>query len=313
MIGSDIQRRAAKWLVICAALFASTEVHAETEEQKAITLFEKGRKLAREGHCDEAVDIFLQSLRHAEGVGPLLNLGNCYESLGKTASAHRYFRRAEEVASARQDAKRRDEAAQRATALEKEMASIVVHLPPSLRSPTVEVRLDGEPLPEAQLEKPTPVDPGAHEIKITDPPEARQQTALTVARGEHAEWTATVSAPPPVLAEASPPQSPAPPAEEKRPSSAQRTVAFVTGGVGLGALAASAIFGVISLSAHSSVIGRCPTYPTCSPDNRAELEDMNGNAKTAGNVATVNLVGGAVLLATAVVLLVTAPESADRR
>jgi hypothetical protein len=322
MITSDVARRSFVAAICVAFALGSSPGRAETNEQRAISLFEKGRKLARDGRCAEAIAPLLESIRYAEGVGPLLNLGNCYEVLGKTASAHRWFTKAEQVAAARDDSKRRQEATQRAQALEKDLSMLVVHIPPALTSREAEVRLDGELLPRDRWGMPTPVDPGTHQIEVTAPPHPKQSGSVTVrAKGDRVEWTATS---PPVESAASmraPAAALAPVPEgpidslssEPAQSSTQRTLGLVTGGVGLAGVAAGAVFGVISISAHSSVVGRCPSYPTCSSNDRDVLDEMNTRAASTGTASTISFVAGALLLAGGAALFLTAPSARAER
>ncbi len=289
---------------------APSLARAETDEQRAVTLFERGRKLAREGRCAEAIAPFLESIRHAEGVGPLLNLGNCYETLGKAASAHRYFLRAEEVAAKNQD-RRRDEAAQRAKAVEKDISTLLVHVPVSIKA-KAEVKVDGEPWRRERWDVPWPIDPGVHEIEVVAPPSPRETGSITVrGKGDHAEWAAGSAA-----AAAVPIGPPAPlvfplqssPEPAKEGSSSQKTVGLAVGGVGVGGLALGAVFGVVSLSAHSSLVGRCPSYPSCPASDRVALDDMNDNASRSGTVSTIGIVAGGLLLLGGAILYFTAPN-----
>jgi hypothetical protein len=327
MIISDLRRIAALALVCSAATFVSMAANADTDEQRAVALFDKGRKLARDGRCAEAVPVLLESIGYAEGVGPLLNLGNCYETLGKIASAHRYFLKAQGLAAARDDSKRRDEAAQRAKAIEKDVSMLTIHVPAWMRSSSTTVRVDGEVVPKDQWEKPMPVDPGPHEIDVVAPPNPKQTESVTVhGKGARTEWTATTRAPatPSPAASRAPAAAIAPVPEPTTDegnhdgsrvyglppegSSTQRTLGLVTGGVGLAGLALGGIFGAMSLSAHSSVVARCPTYPTCPSSDRAGLDAENQNASSYGTVATIGVIAGVVLVAAGAVLFFTAPS-----
>jgi len=286
--------------------------HADGEEQKAVQLFERGRKLARDGRCAEAIAPLQESLRYAEGVGPLLNLGNCFETLGKSASAHRAFLRAQEVAQ-KNDDRRRDEARDRARAVEKDVSTLLIHVPVSIKS-SAELRVDGEPWPRERWDVPWPIDAGAHEVEILAPPNPKQIESITVRpHGEQASFTAAVAAgpvrptttmrPTPIIDESSRPK------DELDSGSSRRTLGLITGGVGVGGLVVGTIFGVISLSAHSSLVGRCPRYPTCNAADRTALDDMNANAKLSGTVSTIGIIAGLVLVAAGAGLYFTAPSA----
>jgi hypothetical protein len=299
--------------LLAAQLFASNSAIAETDEQRAVSLFERGRKLARDGRCTEAIPVLLESLRAAEGVGALLNLGSCSETQGKTATAFRYFVRARDLASQRADP-RREEAGQRAKTLEHELPMLVVHVPPSLRA-SAEVRVDGEAWPRDRWEAQVPIDPGPHTIELVAPPHPKETATVSGARGTVVEWTASSPSPPSSEVHAPPPRdvvaTPAKASVESGATDTQRTLGFVLGGVGLGALTVGAITGVLSITAHSTVVSHCPTYPSCPSSDRSVLEADNTRAQTTGTIATISLVAGAALLVGGAILLFTSPPRSD--
>jgi hypothetical protein len=320
MIISNVRHRLAASTLVLALATAGAASGDTPNEQRAVVLFEKGRRLARDGRCAEAIAPLLESIRYAEGVGSLLNLGACYETLGKTASAHRWFVRAEELAAARAD-KRRDEAAQRAKSLEKELSVLVVQVPSSLRD-VAQVRVDGEPLPRDRWGVAIPVDPGSHDIEVVVPPNPKQADTVNVrAKGDRVEWTVPLPKKPPYELAAPPPTTigkapnevgdPSKAVGEHGPTpapwSTQRTLGAVASGAGLVGLTLGGVFGVISVSKHASVTGRCPSYPTCSASDRGTLDTMNDAAKSAGTISTIAIVAGVLLLASGAVLYFTAP------
>jgi hypothetical protein len=306
----SVIRWAGLGLLLGTLSLTSRHARAETNEQRAIRLFETGRKLARDGRCPEAIAPLLESVRYAEGVGPLLNLGNCYVAMGKSASALRWFERAREVAAARGDA-RWDEAAQRARAIEKDVPLLVVHVSPSIRG-SAEVRVDGESWPQDRWDSPQPIDPGPHQMEVTVPPHPKHtETLIIPPKGERVEWTAPASLPATKAPPAAFEPAPVGPSPERKPI--QRTLGLVTGGAGVGGLVAGAIFGVISISEHASLVGRCPGYPTCPSSDRAALDPMNERADSAGTISTIAIVTGALLLTAGAILLFTAPAAAPQR
>lgn len=297
--------------IVVGALAVSGVARAGDDEPKAMQLFEKGRKLAKDGRCAEALAPFQESLKYAEGVGTLLNLGNCYETLGKTASAHRSFLRAVDVATAKNDDKRIAEARERAKAVEKDVSSLLVHVPINLKS-TAEIRVDGDPWPKERWDVPWPIDPGVHDIEVIAPPRPKQTESVTVKpHGDHADWAVVTKDP------ATSPVPPSPPSSKRvgndsssdhdEGGSTQRTLGLVSGGVGAAGVVSGIIFGLVSLSAHSSLTSTCPTYPHgCDPANRSSLDATNDNAKLTGNVSTISFIAGAILLAAGAGLYFTA-------
>lgn len=294
-------------LAMGALLFTTTATlpaRAESDEQKAMALFEKGRRLARDQRCAEAIAPFLESIRYVEGVGPLLNLGNCYETLGKTASAHKYFRQAERVAREKED-KRREEAAQRARAVEKDLSTLTIRVPPMLRA-NAEVRVDGESWSKDKWNTPVDIDPGMHDIELLAPPQPKQTERIEVRpKGDHVEWNAPValSAPKAATEDVPPPKKESDASES--PGSTQRTIGYVAAGVGGVSILVGSIFGIVAINRHAEVTGRCPTYPRCSIEDKAFLDDANASSKQAGAISLVGFIAGVALLATGIALVKT--------
>jgi len=285
---------------------AGTPAYAQSSdaEARATKLFEEGRSLARQGRCADAVDLFQASLREATGVGPLLNLGNCYEQMGKPATAQRWFIRAAEVARERHDP-RAAEATERARALEPRISDLTVRVATPDEA-DLELRLDGEPLDRARWNVAARVDPGTHVVEASSP---RRHTSLRVVvgdGGQHAELV--VPAPAPESSPSSTRPASAVATDEKSDGSTLRTLGWGAGAVGTGAIAVGAVFGVLSMIDHGKVVDRCPAYPTCPVTSRSEIDDTNSAARTKGTVATISIVAGAVLVAGGIVLLLTAPH-----
>lgn len=288
--------------LLASTAFSSSSSHAlaqEKDEVHATKLFEEGRRLARDGHCAEAIPILRESVRQAEGIGAHLNLGHCQQTLGKTATAYRHFKRAQELAESRGDA-RKTEASERASALAGSLSTLTVRGADALEQ-GLELRLDDERLDAARWGRPIFVDPGTHAIEVVSSRRGRSVLSVVV-RGEGDR--ASVLVPP--WSEVNGDRARAGSGSES--SGHQRTVGYVVGGVGVAGVAVGTIFGILSLSKHQSVLDRCPTYPTCDASARPAVEDSNSSASAMGNVATVGFIAGAALLVTGIALLVTTPR-----
>src|SRR5688572_1623106 len=81
--------------------------HAQEANDKAAAevLFEQGRALLLEGKVDQACPKLSESLRLDRGIGTMLFLAECWQRMGKTASAWAQFREAEIVAGQEKDAR----------------------------------------------------------------------------------------------------------------------------------------------------------------------------------------------------------------
>ncbi|MEP7120196.1 MAG: hypothetical protein ABJE95_04760 [Byssovorax sp.] len=149
-----------------AARPASAQPAPERAAQKA---FDDGMKLLDQGKVAEACPKLEESQRLDPAMGTQYRLAECWEKLGRTASAWALFR---QVVTEAQAAGRDDRAATsatRATALESRLARILIIVPPSASVPGLVVRRDGAIVEEGQWGRGVAVDPGEHLITATAP------------------------------------------------------------------------------------------------------------------------------------------------
>src|SRR5688572_5284659 len=115
-------------LVATLGLFAAEPAPAQDASGKAAAeaLFENGVQLMKAGRFADACPKLETSQRVDPGVGTLLYLAECYERLGRTASAWATFREAESLARASNQADRARTAQARAQKLEPELSYLTV-------------------------------------------------------------------------------------------------------------------------------------------------------------------------------------------
>ena len=144
--------------------------HAQAEDSAhAEALFNTAMKMQDARLYDQACPKFAESKQLAPGVGVTLHLADCYEKMGRKASAWREFREAEKLATLRHD-KRADVAAAHASALEPQLNRLTITPPPGEGAPAAgTVLLDGQPVPVDDINKPLVVDPGDHTVTLTSP------------------------------------------------------------------------------------------------------------------------------------------------
>src|SRR5262249_12581297 len=111
------------------------------------------------------------------GSGVLLNLGDCYEHAGRTASAWTEFREAAYAATGAGRADDLAEANRRQAALEPRLSRLTIRV--AHGAPDLVVRRDGKVVDVAAWGTALPVDPGAH--------------ALSAEASGRAPWSASVS------------------------------------------------------------------------------------------------------------------------
>jgi len=295
------------WVALCSG---TGRADVSTENRAAAqALFDEGRSLVKAGRMRDACPKFEESQRLDPGIGTQLNLADCYERTGRTASAWTlYIEVAVAARQARQD-ERATHAATRASALKDKLSHLVIVVPKESRVAGIVVERGSLSVGEAQWGAPMPVDPGTHTVRVSAPGRATWQTTVDVASDG---VTKTVIVPPLGLAAEAPSKSavaPAPPVETgaERSSSSQKTLAFTAGGLGLAGLTVGAIFGGVALSkkndAHCNV-------NVCASTDQANTYD---EARKAGNVSTIAFAVGGAALAGGVILLLTTPKGSTAR
>jgi hypothetical protein len=91
---------------------------------------------------------------------------------------------------------------------------------------------------------------------------------------------------------------------ERAPSSNQKTVGYVLGGVGLVGLAVGAVAGVMVLEKKSTVDDNCDAARRCNQEGFDAAE----SGRTLGVVTTAGLVVGALGLASGAYLILSSPK-----
>ena len=101
---------------ITVALAVTPKLASADDKAAAEEAFSRAKQLVAAGNFAEACPLFEASHRADPQIGALLNAADCYEQLGRTATAWAEFREADELATKRHD-KRAPYAKQRAEAL----------------------------------------------------------------------------------------------------------------------------------------------------------------------------------------------------
>lgn len=159
-----VPNRVAACLAI-SLLFGAGSAAAQVEDQAAArSLFNEGRQLLKAGKYPEACRKLEAASGFYKSAGILLNLADCYEKLGRTASAWTEFGEAATVAERANRTAEAREASTRQSALEPKLGKLTILVGREL--PGLTVKRDGAEVPAAALGTPIPVDPGAHEIRV---------------------------------------------------------------------------------------------------------------------------------------------------
>jgi hypothetical protein len=139
--------------------------------RSAGSLFDEAEQLRDEGQVALACTRFAQSQAMSMEIGVTLHLADCFERLGRTASAWTEFRMGEKLARERGDGRREAVAHAHAAALEPKLTRLALQVAPALRGRS-EMRLDGERMPVEAWNLAWPVDPGDHVVIVNIPGQA---------------------------------------------------------------------------------------------------------------------------------------------
>ena len=309
--------RAAKRLGLAALISllaypAVASAQSTADQATAETLFTEGRRLLAQGKYADACAKLAESQRLDPGTGTLLNLGDCYEKGGQTASAWVSFRDAGQSAHRAGDAARERVANQRAQALEKNLATLTITVPQSNDLTDLVVKRDGTTMGRAVWGTAAPIDPGAHSIEVTAPGKKSWTTLVTL---DNAHRAVTVSVP---RLEEAPPEPAANTATAETPGvpidapprgprvNGQKVAAGVVAAVGITSVGVGALFGALASAKNDESRLHCHEN-LC--DQRGV--DLRSTALTNATVSTVTIAVGAATLAGATVLWFTAPSSKE--
>src|SRR5262245_9836481 len=170
-----LQMPALAALALCASLFAPIPARAQAADpQKALA----AQALYDQASAEMDAKNYVSACRKLEevtrlvpeGVGARLTLGECYEALGKLASAWSQYAVVEPMAIRFGQPERAQRASERAAMLRPKLAMLTIEVPAAVRAtPGLAITRDGVPVGEAQWDTPLPVDAGGHEIVAAAP------------------------------------------------------------------------------------------------------------------------------------------------
>jgi hypothetical protein len=288
----------------------ATPAFGQTPSNKAAAeaLFIDGRNLMAQGKHAEACRKFEASQNLEPGIGTMLNLAQCYEATGRTASAWAQYREAIPLARAAGSREREDFATERSKALESRLSTLTIR---AMSGVALSVRRDGVAVDAAELGTPIPVDPGPHQVEASAPGKAPWSTTVEVT-GDAARVSVDI----PQLDEApsggTPPPSAAPaasPDSGNQGGSIQKPLAIGIAAVGLVGLGVGTYFGLSAGSKWDDAKAACRDYPyECSP----QALDHQSSASSQATVSTVAFIAGGVAIAAGAVLWLTAGSGEEK-
>ena len=318
-----------------AAFFGVQGVSLRAGADDAQALFDRGLKDMLAGRYSSGCNLISESQKLDPRPGTLFTLAECYAKAGKIASALNHYGDflAMHAALPADEQRSQRERAEISVRERAKLLEIVPRLSVSLPASTPEgtvVMKDGIVLNRDNLNDVMLVDPGEHVFVTQAPGGAPTEHTVTVRRGERKRVELVVS-PGTGVAQVTPAGPKPPPTTRPRPTpdpsseippiepdtepdqgphveqgGAQRTTAFVFGGIGIAGLAVGATAGALVLSERPVILEQCDDQThACQPDGLAASERAN----TFGMVSTIGFAVGLSALATSAILFITEPRA----
>jgi len=293
-----------------------------TSEAAATALFDEGRRLMGEHKFAEACPKLAESERLAPSGGTLLNLADCYEHTGQTASAWVAWKDVASRANAAGKADVEKRALTKAAALEPALSKLTIAVDTASDVPGLEVKRDGVAVGHTEFGLAIPVDPGAHVIEASAPrKKAFSAKVDVVARQTDARVAVTLEddpsalAPPPVPETSTtttvPPAASPPPTEPQAlGGTAVKVIGVVVGGVGVAGLALGSVFALDAKSKNDQALQpqNCRTSSLCTQTGL----NLTSDARTSAAESTIAFAVGGALVAGGILMWVVAPSSATK-
>lgn len=260
--------------------------------EQAEELFKRAAERMDVGDFEAACPLLEQSQAADPSSGTLLNLGDCYEHLGRTASAERAFTRASELAKATG----RNDRVQVAEARRQRLAPRLRYVNLILQDhPPAGLALSVDDLAVSLTSSKVPVDPGVHRVRAGAPGFADYTTEVSA---PNPSTTLDVRIPALVPSTGTSVPLDAQPATRTESLGGRRIAAIACGAVGIVGVVSGTVFGLRSMSKHDDADPYC---------NGGACRDQRGvdaleSARTAGNWSTASFIVGGVGLGAAAAL-----------
>lgn len=292
----------------CALLLVSS-VAAADNAAKADALFNKGKKLQNEKRFSDACPTFEEVDKLDPGIGAKLNVAKCYEEWGRLATAYSWYEQALAMAVSTKD-DRLPKIKQLADTLDVDVPRLKVNVPEGANPDIVEtITLDGKPLEADKLNSDQRVDPGPHRVEYVIEGQTKSKMA-PLERGGSAEMTLDIpkgagrpkqTAKKRIEIDAEATEQPV-----EHPGRTRRIIGLSVAGGGVVALG---VAGVLTLTARSNYNDALDDHCMGSTSGcDATGVNLTHKARSRANIATAVSIGGAVLVATGIVLYLTAPD-----
>lgn len=314
-----MNRRLSLAAFVSCFVFCSGSARAEptaTQKATAETLFQRGVELVEGGRLDDACTQFDASLQIDPALGTLFRLADCYDRVGRTASAWALFAEAQARAKAAEQTARERMAAERVQNLELRLSKLSLSVGENASVAGLELRMNDVIVPSASWGLELPVDPGPVRLRLSAPGHRDWTDTITVEKGPSARKIVT----PPLAVSARPVPQPvrarAAPVVDVDSGPYPAWLGYAISGLGLASAGVAGVMGYRAYDLNQQSLGECSRADAnaCTQHGDALRDD----ARKAGVTSTVFAVAGGALLAGGISLVLLrpakrAPETSELR
>ena len=304
--------------------------HAEKSESSARELFQEARRLVSDGNYTDACPRFEKSLALESGIGTRFNLADCWEHIGRSASARELFLAVAEAASENGENERARLATERVVALASKLSRLQIKY--DRNGVELRVTRNGALVERDDWNRPSAVDPGHYSVELTSNGKKKWSTevdvparALTVLvtvptkANSRQEVNAFIEASAPIEPRAAddstiglaPPvktAEPSFPPQANKGSSIWPSIAIMAG---VGGVATGTVFALIYQSKNEQAKKICPSGVGCSDADISQHSSLVSDARTARLGAYLGYGLGAASIAAATIYYATRPSKRE--
>jgi len=313
----------ASGIALLTALGAGPARAADSAEVRAAAqvLFDQGKTLIKAGKFAEACPKFEESQRLDPRIGTQFNLADCFEHIGRTASAWTNFVDVAATTKAAGQADREQVARDRAAVLERKLSRITLRVE-GASTAGLHVTRDGTEISQALWGTPLPIDPGEHKIEASAPGKIAWKSTFSASTSAS---TSTVTVPAladdpaafkvpegahtaPLVDPTAPGKALVSPHDEGGSGTTQRIAGVALSVVGVAGIVVGSVFGAGAKSKLDQSKDHCRTADLCTTEGL----NLVSEARTSATVSTIGFVAGGAALVGGIVVFLTAPSGAPR-
>lgn len=291
--------RATLGAAVAACSLAPRIARADDDAASAQALFDQAMTLKANDDWAGACPKFESSYKLDPALGTLLNLANCFEKLGKVASAWARWEEAYQWATKNGD-DRAEYAKTQRDALVPRLPKLKIDVP--TRAPALSIERDSSKVSDAMYGVALPVDPGEHTVFVKRDDEVLKTTKVKVVEAQSAEISLDLAA----IEKAAPPPRPKGGGNVVvvGPSPTLRKVGWGVGAAGVAGLAVTGVLEGLAVSKRNQADESC-VKKFCTPAAKAIADDGVRLAEAGQWVG----IGSLVVVAVGVTLLIVTPST----